>query len=56
MSVNPLKKRAEEEGAYRPTTLQGWCDYANAHLASIGRAHELEWVILNGSTHIQWKR
>lgn len=37
-------------------SLQGWCDYANAHLREIGRAHELEWVILNGSTHIQWKR
>ena len=52
---NRLAKPTEPEFA-RPNTLQGWCDYANEHLASIGRAHELEWVILNGTTHIQWRR
>jgi hypothetical protein len=40
----------------RMQRLRAACDHANAHLAEIGRAHELEWVILNGSTHIQWRR
>jgi hypothetical protein len=55
MPINPIRKRqAEDAPVHR--TMQEWCDYANAHLASIGRAHELEWVIRNGTTHIQWKR
>lgn len=52
MTTNRL---AKSEAPVR-RTLQETVDYANDHLRQIGRAHELEWVILNGSTHIQWKR
>lgn len=44
---------SDPERMYR---LRQTVEAANAHLASIGRSHELEWIILNGSTHIQWKR
>lgn len=51
MSTNPLKRKAD----YEPLTPQQACDQANAHVAQIGRAHEIEWVLRNGSPTLQWK-
>lgn len=49
-------KQRPQSDSERMMRLRAACDHANAHLASIGRSHELEWVILNGTTHIQWRR
>lgn len=49
-------KSRNSSDSERMHRLRAACDHGNADLAAIGRAHELEWVILNGSTHIQWKR
>jgi hypothetical protein len=44
-SEAPTKRSSEE-----------WCDIGNAHLASIGRAHEVHWFVHDGKATIGWKR
>ena len=55
---NPLASAGEgngkRKGVKRP--MAEWAAHANAHLREIGRDHELEWVVQNGSTHLQWRR
>lgn len=33
-----------------------WCAVGNMHLASIGRAHEVEWRVVDGRPEICWRR
>lgn len=53
MTTNRLAVRSV--GTDYPKTPQGWADRGNAHLAQIGRAHELQWVVRNGRPAIEWK-
>lgn len=51
--MNRLVKADTPRMAMSP---QEWVDQGNAHLAQIGRGHEVHWYLHNGRPCIGWRK